>query len=90
MSQDAAREALDPKRPPSPPPQYDAFGARTNTREVRMRNALKYERDSLIKDILKYRPHFPTPPDYVREKPHRKLYVPQKEYPNYNYVGLVS
>ena len=32
--QDSALEALDPNRPPSPAPQYDALGSRTNTREV--------------------------------------------------------
>ena len=87
--QDAAFEALQPDRPPSPPPIYGADGSRVNTREVRLRNKLKFERDALIKQILKLKPQWVTPPDYVRERPKRKLYIPSKEYPNYNFIGLV-
>ena len=87
--QDAALEALDPDRPPSPAPIYGADGSRVNTREVRLRNKLKFERDTIIKRILKLKPNYVTPADYVRERPKRKLYIPAKEYPNYNFIGLV-
>jgi hypothetical protein len=87
----------------------DAMGSRVNTREVRMRDQLLFERDTLIKvtyplieetkhasdinqsslicfslsclstqGILKLKPHYVTPPDYIREKPKRKLYIPIK------------
>lgn len=82
-------EGLNPNRPPSPAPIYDAMGSRVNTREVRMRDQLLFERDTLIKGILKLKPQYVTPLDYVREKPKRKLYIPIKEYPNYNFIGLV-
>ena len=89
VAQDAALEGLRPDRPPSPAPIYDSNGSRVNTREVRLRNKLKFERDALIKKILKMKPTWLTPADYVREKPKRKLYIPCKEYPNYNFIGLV-
>jgi len=46
---------------------------------VRNRKALQVERNGYIKEILAARPHYQTPPDYVREKPRRKLYIPLKE-----------
>lgn len=29
------------------------------------------------------------PPDFVKSKPYRKLYIPYKEYPQYNFIGLI-
>ena len=45
------------------------------------------ERDNSIKGILKLQPFYQPPSDYVRERPTRKLYIPIKEYPNYNFIG---
>lgn len=42
--QDALERSQDPDRSPSPPPRYDGNGVRTNTRDVRMREALNKER----------------------------------------------
>lgn len=39
--------------------------------------------------MLKINPLFQPPRDYVRQKPFRKLYIPQKEYPNYNFIGAL-
>ena len=50
------RGEADPNRSPSPPPTYDAVGKRTNTREVRMRQALEREKEALVDRIVELRP----------------------------------
>lgn len=52
-----------------------------------MRQGLRKERQEVIERMLKVNPVFQPPRDYVRQKPHRKLYIPQKDYPNYNFIG---
>lgn len=56
--QDAKLEEMNPNRPPSPPPKYDAYGKRLNTREVRMRESLTAQRTAVIEQILKINPLF--------------------------------
>ncbi|GLD92998.1 hypothetical protein PINS_up001590 [Pythium insidiosum] len=86
---DAARIEKDPNRSPSPPPQYDANGKRTNTREVRMRAALERERQDVIAEMVKVNPLYRPPADFLRQKLSRKIYIPIKEYPGYNFIGLI-
>jgi hypothetical protein len=52
-----------------------------------MRQALRKERQEVIERMLKVNPVYQPPRDYVRQKPHRKLYIPQREYPTYNFIG---
>lgn len=85
---DAVRKERDPNRSPSPPPQYDGQGKRTNTREVRMRAALEKERQSLMEQLIKINPLF-KPADYQRQKLTRKIYIPVNDFPNYNFIGLI-
>lgn len=86
---DAARLEKDPNRSPSPPPQYDSNGKRTNTREVRMRAALEKSRQQVIEELVKVNPLFRPPADYTRQKLQRKIYIPIKEFPQYNFIGLI-
>lgn len=86
---DAARIEKDPNRSPSPPPQYDANGKRTNTREVRMKAALEKQRNDVIESLVKVNPLYRPPADYTKQKLHRKIYIPIKEYPSYNFIGLI-
>jgi len=86
---DALAKENDPDKTPSPPPQYDSNGKRTNTREVRMAEALRKERQEVIERLLKLNPLFRPPADYVRQKPSKKLYIPVKDFPNYNFIGLI-
>jgi len=86
---DAAAAELNPNRSPSPPPKYDAHGKRMNTREVRMRESLTQQRTQVIEEMLKLNPLFQPPADFVRQKPYRKLYIPYKEHPTYNFIGLI-
>ena len=79
------REA-DPSRSPSPPPEYDSTGKRTNSREQRMRKKLEDKRNTLLEMIMDLNPalcgsHGP--------KFSRKLYIPWREFPAYNFMGMV-
>eukprot|EP00952_Eustigmatos_sp_NYUAD-ZCMA_P003269 14306-Eustigmatos_ZCMA.PRE.1 len=56
---------------------------------VRMGEALKKERNDVIEKLIKLNPLYRPPSDYVRPKPFRKLYIPQNEYPQYNFIGLI-
>ncbi|WOG90361.1 hypothetical protein DCAR_0209605 [Daucus carota subsp. sativus] len=76
-------------RSPSPEPVYDNLGIRINTREFRARERLNKERQEIIAQIIKRNPAFKPPADYRPPKLHKKLYIPMKEYPGYNFIGLI-
>ena len=78
------------RRSPSPPPQYDNFGRRTNTAESRYRKKLEDERHRLVEKAMKSIPDFKPPPDYRRpNKTQDKIYVPVNDYPEINFIGLL-
>lgn len=78
------------KRDPSPPPQYDLNGNRTNTRERRIREQIEKERDTLVEVAATTIKNYDPPVDYRRpEKTSEKLYIPVKDYPDINFVGLL-
>ena len=89
VAQDAARIGLDPSRSPSPPPRYDSSGKRSNTRDVRMREELMEQRGKLIEELIKINPQFQPPSDFVRTKPFKRLMIPFREFPTYNFIGLI-
>ncbi|KAK6926435.1 Splicing factor 1, helix-hairpin domain [Dillenia turbinata] len=76
-------------RSPSPEPIYDNMGIRINTREYRARERLNRERQEIISQIIKRNPAFKPPADYRPPKLQKKLYIPMKEYPGYNFIGLI-
>ena len=51
-------------RSPSPPPQYDNFGRRVNTREYRYRKRLEDERHKQIEKAMKIIPNYHPGTDY--------------------------
>lgn len=77
------------ERSPSPEPVYDNIGIRINTREYRARERLNRERQEIISQIIKRNPNFKPPADYRPPKLQKKLYIPMKEYPGYNFIGLI-
>uniref|UniRef100_A0A7I4E3X5 Branchpoint-bridging protein n=1 Tax=Physcomitrium patens TaxID=3218 RepID=A0A7I4E3X5_PHYPA len=79
----------DGNRSPSPEPIYDNMGIRINTREYRAREKLTRERQEVIAMLIKKNPAFKPPADYKPLKHYKKLYIPVKEYPGYNFIGLV-
>lgn len=73
-------------RSPSPPPQYDNFGRRVNTRELRYRKRLEDERHKLVEKAMKTIPNYNPPQDYRRPtKTQEKIYVPVNDYPEINF-----
>ena len=89
MIQDAARIELDPERPPSPPPKYDSNGKRMNTREQRMRQDYNDQRARIIEELIKINPQYQPPSDYIRTKPFKRISIPFREFPTYNFIGLI-
>ncbi|KAG9069953.1 hypothetical protein KI688_009281 [Linnemannia hyalina] len=81
---------LDRERSRSPPPVYNAEGKRVNTREYRYRKKLEDERHHLIDGAIKKYPDFKPPADYKRPtKTMDKVYIPVKEFPEINFIGLL-
>jgi splicing factor 1 len=84
-------EAGDPRRSPSPTPTYDNAGMRTNTREIRKRTNLLRERQICVDNAFKLSPGFRPPADFkqIQLKITSKIYIPQKEHPDYNFIGIL-
>ncbi|KAG7007512.1 hypothetical protein G7Y79_00009g026210 [Physcia stellaris] len=81
----------DGDRSPSPPPQYDNFGRRVNTREYRYRKRLEDERHKQIEKAMKIIPNYHPPSDYRRPtKTQEKVYVPVNDYPEINFSMLTN
>ena len=79
------------ERSPSPPPQYDGQGKRLNTRDMRIRHRIIRERQLLVDEAKTINPHFVPPSDFkqISLKKNKKIYIPIKEYPEYNFIGLI-
>jgi splicing factor 1 len=78
-------------RSPSPPPQYDNYGRRVNTREYRYRKRLEDERHKLIEKAMKTIPNYHPPQDYRRPtKTQEKVYVPVNDYPEINFSEITN
>lgn len=78
-------------RSPSPEPIYNNEGKRLNTREFRTRKKLEDERHALIQNMFQINPAYKPPADYKppQQKISEKVLIPQEEYPDINFVGLL-
>lgn len=76
---------------PEPEPIYDPNGKRLNTREQRWRDKFADERQQVIERAMAMNPLFRAPADYAAPGSKRtaKLYIPYREYPEYNFIGLI-
>ncbi|CAD6568503.1 MAG: hypothetical protein TREMPRED_004589 [Tremellales sp. Tagirdzhanova-0007] len=82
----------DGQRSPTPPPSYDAYGRRANTRDIRYRKKLEDERMRLVDRAMKSDPNFRPPMDFGAQRkgrPQDKVYIPVKEFPEINFFGLL-
>lgn len=82
----------DGQRSPSPPPKFDAYGRRTNTRDLRYREKLEDERKVLVDRAMKNDPNFRPPADLQLRRngrPMEKVYIPVHEFPEINFFGLL-
>lgn len=81
---------LEERRSVSPEPVYDVQGKRVNTREFRYRKKLEDERHKIIDQALKENPDFKPPSDYRRpNKIAEKFFIPAKDHPEINFIGLL-
>ncbi|KAM4018518.1 splicing factor 1-like [Anomaloglossus baeobatrachus] len=78
-------------RSPSPEPIYNSEGKRLNTREYRTRKKLEEERHNLVTEMFGLNPDFKPPSDYrpPATRISDKVIIPQDEYPEVNFVGLL-
>ena len=78
------------ERSPSPPPRYDrSTGQRINTREQRVFDAWDTERRECVAKALEMDPLFKPPAGHRPLVHELRLYVPHKQYPGYNFTGLI-
>ncbi|KAJ1984225.1 hypothetical protein H4R34_000785 [Dimargaris verticillata] len=78
------------ERSPSPEPVYNAEGKRVNTREVRYRKRIEDERHQLVRKAQALNSQYEPPADYRPPKRfHKKVFIPAKEYPEVNFIGLL-
>lgn len=86
----AALEAVDPEvRSPSPEPVYDVGGRRTNTLESRTRTAMLTEKHDLVEECQRMNVGFQTPFDWKPLKRTKKIFLPEIDDPELNFVALV-
>lgn len=78
-------------RSPSPPPSYDRTGKRLNTREQRYKDKLEKELALLIEKAKVINPRFQPPANFKPRslKKTKKIYLPVKQFPEYNFIGLI-
>lgn len=78
-------------RSPSPEPIYNMDGKRLNTREVRAQKKLEEERHILILKMTSENPSYKPPLDYRPPviKVKEKVLIPQEDFPDINFVGLL-
>jgi splicing factor 1 len=83
-------ETIDPEvRSPSPEPVYDPSGRRVNTLENRIKNSMIIEKNNLIEECQKMNMSFMIPNDWRALKKTRKIYLPEYDNPELNYVSVV-
>ena len=76
-------------RPPSPPPAYDRHGARTNSREIRVRTSMQKEYHKLVAVMLKKLPGYVAPLDFKPPKVILRVEIPQERYSDVNFTGMI-
>ncbi|KAJ3019319.1 UNVERIFIED_CONTAM: hypothetical protein HDU68_010720 [Siphonaria sp. JEL0065] len=78
------------ERSPSPEPVYGPQGQRVNTRDVRYKKKLEDERHRIVEEATRKLPHFIPPADYKKPtKQAEKYFLPAKEFPEINFIGLL-
>ncbi|KAL0317770.1 UNVERIFIED_CONTAM: Splicing factor-like protein 1 [Sesamum angustifolium] len=82
-------ERPEGERSPSPEPVYNNLGMRINTRDVRVWKKLMNERSCILSKLAKTNLTFKSPAKPKTTKFVKKLFVPEKEYPKYNFIGLI-
>jgi len=84
-------EINDPDlRSPSPESAYDpSTGQNINSREARARERYTLEKNFIIEELLKLDNSFIAPADYKPPIKKRKIYLPDADIQETNYIGLI-
>ncbi|XP_050254912.1 splicing factor-like protein 1 [Quercus robur] len=77
------------ERSHSPEPVYNYFGIRINTRQERLHQKLLQKRQHIISKLIQKNPTLQQPLENKSSKLFKKLYIPVKEYPTYNFIGPI-
>ena len=65
------------------------MGMRVNSRETRARERAVERRGDIIEQLMKDCSSFRPPQDWRPSKKKRKIYIPIKDHPGYNFFGLI-
>jgi splicing factor 1 len=76
-------------RGPSPPPAYDKHGARTNSRETRVKMSMQKEYSRLVSSMLRKLSGYVAPTDYKPPKITMRVEIPQDRYQDVNFTGMI-
>jgi len=81
-------------RPPSPPPTYDRMGNRTNARDIRVRNCMLEEQNTLTDFLVKRcgvdrKGWFVPSADWKAQKKIVRIIIPQVGWRDQNFMGLI-
>ncbi|ROV87155.1 hypothetical protein VSDG_09971 [Cytospora chrysosperma] len=79
-------------RSTSPPPEYDASGRRTNTRERRYRQRLEEERQRLVDAALQTFDGYKVPPGFSHRRNgliRDKVFIPVRDFPSLKFIGQI-
>jgi splicing factor 1 len=79
------------RRSPEPVPVYDQRGVRVNTKEKVAQDKQQWERQGLILAAAQINPQLVAPHDFrmQEQKLQMRINIPFKEYPDYNFIGLI-
>ena len=87
---EAVLEVADKEvRSPSPEPVYDNTGQRINTLEQRVKGDMIVEKNGLIEDCRRMDVGFMTPYDWKNLKRTKKVFIPEYDDPELNYVSIL-
>jgi len=75
-------------RSPSPPPTYDNYGRKTNSREVRYKEKYEIEVQDIHEKLFDLNPRL-LPPTFKKRKKLAKIFIPVEKHPTYNFIGLM-
>lgn len=76
-------------RSPSPEPVYDKIGRRVNTVEQRAKDSMNREIQDIVEELINMNVGFVPPRDWKIRKRQRKVYLPESEHSENNYVGII-
>lgn len=85
----AKQQESRPDRSPSPEPIYDNSGKRVNTRDVRLRRRFEEEKAALVAQLQALNPGARNLGSGGAPLIRRRIYIPVKEHPTYNFIGLI-